>query len=175
MRRKGSLVNILIWTLVFVVAAWLIATWWFRDDKPALGKMEPGRVTFKQVIRDAMCDCAEIFMALVAPPWVRSFVRRAWHWAGPKLTNGSTWAALVTNGVIAWQAFMAGPDGQAFMAAHPQFYMMGAVVALFATRQQGAPTRIPGEPAGGPGAEVERQNMQQDAQAFARNPATGLR
>lgn len=156
MQRKGSLVNMWIWLGVLFVAAWLVATWWCADNEPVFGPKTKDRVTFKRVIRDAMCDLAEIFMALVAPPWVRSFVSRAWRWAGPKITNGGTWSALIAAGALAWETFANGPQGHEFLAQHPGLAFVAILIGLLATRQKGSLDRIPPEPATGPGAEAER-------------------
>lgn len=53
---------------VVVVVGWLVATWYYRDNTPVFAPDNtPGRVTFKQVVVDALHDIA----ALTRPVWMR--------------------------------------------------------------------------------------------------------
>ena len=122
------------------VLTWLLLTWWNADDEPALAPYKPGRVTFKQVVQNAFADMAE----LVAP--ARLTAARFWAWAAPKLTNPTTWAALLVNFGLAWPTLAADPIGQALLTRYPWLYTVGALVALFATRQAHAPRSLPPGP-----------------------------
>lgn len=52
---------------IAAIAGWLVATWYFRDNEPLFGPATPNRVTFKQVVVDALHDAA----ALTKPIWMR--------------------------------------------------------------------------------------------------------
>ncbi len=112
------------------IAAWLVLTWWNGPDKQ----------TFKNVIQDMFRDVREVFA-----PFGRG-AHRFWVWAGPKVTNSTTWAAILTNFALAWPTLASDPIGQALLARYPILYTIGALVALFATRQASAPTKIPSGP-----------------------------
>lgn len=133
----------LILLILAALAVWLVATWYFADDEPALGPASDKRVTFKKVVQNAVRDVREICAPVVG------LARRIWVWGAPKLTNPTTWAALVTNGALFWPQIVADPGAQEFLARHPWLYMAGAFVALVATRNAAAPTRIPAPSFGG--------------------------
>jgi hypothetical protein len=134
---------ILLLLALLALAVWLGLTWYYADDEPALGPAGKERVTFKQVVQNAIQDVREI----CAP--TLNFFRRIWVWASPKLVNPSTWAAVLTNFALLWPTLAADPIGQALLARYPLLYTLGAVVALLATRRSGSPTRIPA-PVDGP-------------------------
>lgn len=123
--------------VVLAIPVWLGLTWYFRDNKPTLAPWEPGRVTFKEVVRDAINDVGEF----IAP--VTDVGLRVWRWASPKVTNPTTWAAIVTNAALAWPLVTENPAGQAMLREFPALYFVGAFVALIATRQANAPYRVP--------------------------------
>lgn len=50
-----------------VVFGWLFATWYFADDEPMFGRGSTTRVTFKNVLANAVFDIVE----LLRPIWLR--------------------------------------------------------------------------------------------------------
>lgn len=130
-----------------VLLAWLIATWYHADDHSVFAAPKPGRVTFKQVVQNALRDARE-----TAAPFF-GWCRRLWLFWGPRLTNTVAAAVLALDGLIA-----STPDIKAAIMHSPYglFVMLG-VNLLVTLAPRTAPDRIPGPPAlaMGPGALAE--------------------
>jgi hypothetical protein len=134
----------IILALAALLALWLFLTWYCADDQPMFGAPRPGRVTFKQVVQNFFKDVRE-----TAHPLLRG-LKRFWVWASPKVTNPTTWAAVVANAAIYAPQIMQDPVVapliRALLDEYPALGLGAALLALWATRSAHAPYRVP-EPA----------------------------
>lgn len=104
--------------LPVLVLGWLVATWYFADDQPALGPQTSGRITFKQVVQNALRDVRDI----VTPTFrlLGHLGRIGWH-------N----AALAAVGLLDVYAGLA-PELRDIVAHDPRMWAVMALLNLVA-------------------------------------------
>lgn len=112
------------WFLTFALCAVFVAARYYQ--KP-----------IKRVLQDFLRDVRELCLPVIG------YSARLWKWAGPRVTNNSTWAALVVNFSLYWPQISSDPAMAKFLADHPYLYLAGAIVALLASRRPGTPHQLP--------------------------------
>lgn len=135
--------------LIALVAAlgllglWLFLTWYFADEGKVLGPPEEGRVTFKQVLKGAIDDVADLFGIRAALKWLW----RCW------LFCGQTFGAAL----LSFDAYIASnPDIKASLlgSQYGLHILIGLNFVAFFARTIDAATHTGGR-GRGPGAEAE--------------------
>ena len=143
----------MIWLLLAfpaIFVAWLVLTWYFADDEPALGPGTSQRVTFKRVLQGVLRDVSELFAPFTN--FVSRHAQAQWAFWGPRVTN------TVGIAVVSLDAYVVQTPELKYAVMNSP-YGLAALVALnlaASLSPRGAPARVPPAAGGarGPGVEA---------------------